>query len=127
MPLGGKVPQPLSEADVAERLARAERGWAALIPSGTRAASTFSAADRVGIRLKVWKMNPIMAARTLVTRLSDMADRLLPPNSTVPNAVPGDDAAYRRDSGARRHDGGREPQRVLELRCKVAEDQRRKR
>jgi RNA polymerase sigma-70 factor (ECF subfamily) len=33
------------------------------MPSGTRAASTFSAADRVGIRLKVWKMNPIDCAR----------------------------------------------------------------
>ena len=36
-------------------------------PSGTRATSTFSRALSVGIRLKVWKMNPMDLARTLVT------------------------------------------------------------
>jgi len=35
-----------------------------------RAASTFSAVVRVGTRLKVWKMNPIVVARVLVRSAS---------------------------------------------------------
>ena len=37
------------------------------MPSGTRATSTFSCADSVGIRLKVWNTNPIDSARTRVS------------------------------------------------------------
>ena len=57
---------------------------AGLTPSGTRAVSTFSCADRVGMRLKVWKMNPIEVARTFVRRLSLRALMLRPSSSTVP-------------------------------------------
>ena len=47
-------------------LARAVRS-APCTPSGTRATSTFSRALSVGIRLNVWKMNPMDLARTRVT------------------------------------------------------------
>ena len=39
------------------------------MPSGTSAVSTFSCALSVGIKLNVWKMNPIEVALTLVTWL----------------------------------------------------------
>src|SRR5216683_21364 len=67
-------PDPLSAA-----------GNRAGAPSATRAVSTFSWALRVEIRLKVWKMNPIEVARTLVTCASRMPVRFLPPKSTVPD------------------------------------------
>src|SRR5215472_9679704 len=53
--------------------------------SGIRAASTFSAADMVGTRLNVWKMNPIDWARNLVTRSSFSRARSFPSNSIVPD------------------------------------------
>ena len=57
---------------------------AALTRSGTSAVSTFSRADSVGIRLKVWNTNPISWARTLVTSASRNCARSRPSNSTMP-------------------------------------------
>jgi len=55
--------RPTDSSAAAARRRRA----AAADRSGTSAASTFSAADSVGTRLNVWKMNPIPVARTLVS------------------------------------------------------------
>jgi hypothetical protein len=56
------------------------------VPSGTRAASTFSSALSVGIRLNVWKMNPIEAARTRVGPAGWPAPR---PVTASPDRRPG--------------------------------------
>ena len=60
---------------------------ALLTPSGTSAVSTFSCADRVGIRLKVWKMNPIELARTLVIAPSPSLVRSRPSSSREPEVA----------------------------------------
>src|SRR5580692_266779 len=65
-------------------MARARRS-PALMPSGTSAVSTFSCALSVGIRLNVWKMNPIDDALILVTWLSRIWARSRPSNSTMPD------------------------------------------
>ncbi len=57
---------------------------ALLIPSGTSAVSTFSCADSVGIRLNVWKMNPMLAARILVIAVSPSFARSRPFRSSEP-------------------------------------------
>ncbi len=69
--------RPTSASACAARALR----LAVLTPSGTRAASTFSCALSVGIRLNVWKMNPMDAARTLVTCPSRISARSWPSNA----------------------------------------------
>jgi hypothetical protein len=73
--LGGQVPGPVAQPGPGQRLRGALLRSPASTSSGTSAASTFSWADKVGMRLKVWKMKPIEVARTLVSRLSLRAVR----------------------------------------------------
>src|SRR6266702_4086829 len=60
------------------------RRSAAGTPSGIRAASTFSAADSVGTRLKVWKMNPIDRARSRLACVPGSRVSSFPSSSMVP-------------------------------------------
>ena len=75
-----RSPRPTADSASSARSRRS----AARNPSGTSATSTFSAALSVGIRLKVWKTNPIDRARSLVTLVSGSRARFTPSNSTVP-------------------------------------------
>ncbi len=75
-----RSPSPRFSSAVVARAARSSGP----MPSGTSATSTFSRALSVGMRLKVWKMNPIEAARTRVTSASRRAARSWPSKSTTP-------------------------------------------
>ena len=56
-------------------------------PLSSSGSSTFSAAVNTGMRLKAWKMKPIVRARWLVRRASDMANRSWPSTSTRPPSM----------------------------------------
>ena len=75
-----RAAEALASVGLADRARRCGAGN----PAGTRAASTFSCALSVGIRLNVWKTNPIDVARTVVTWLSRMLARSWPSKSTRP-------------------------------------------
>jgi len=76
----GTMPSPTSANASSARRRRSDP----CTPRGTRAVSTFSQLESVGIRLNVWKTNPNSWARNRVSSLSESAPSSRPSYATVP-------------------------------------------
>ncbi len=57
------------------------------MPVSSSGSSTFSTAEKTGMRLKAWKTKPIALARCSVRSPSDMANRSRPSTSTRPPSM----------------------------------------
>ena len=103
--LRGQVVAPSGEPDRVEQRVGSGAALAVLDPVGASAASTFSRAVSVGIRLNCWNTNPNVSSRSRASAASPSRDRSRPSKSSSPRGravEPAQQLEQRRLAGAAR-------------------------